>query len=129
MMRLFFVLLLFSFNSWGAVEWASLKKGQTYELSQSFKLAKYDGSTEFLEFKMGDRVELLEVLPLDIAFPVIAYIFKYQNCSSPEASTALEIIPVQGTSPVVEIGAQLESGCELTFYNETKDSFYSSIFE
>jgi len=71
---------------------------------------------------------LKEIMPLSMV-NVMLYIFDYKNCPGPAMKTDMEIIPVNGTSPVVEIGAQLEENCELNIYIENKDLMSTSLFE
>jgi hypothetical protein len=42
--------------------------------------------------------------------------------------TEMEIIPVKNTSPMVEVGAQLEN-CSLEIFIEKKDLMSASFFE
>ncbi|HXH73734.1 MAG TPA: hypothetical protein VNJ08_02125 [Bacteriovoracaceae bacterium] len=126
-MRLIFVLLLISFNAF-AIEWRDLEVLKTYQLSQNFQLPQTERSGSGMDFTKGEVVLLKEQLPLS-GFNVMLYIFKYIPCPGQDMQTDLEIIPVQGTSPVIEIGTQLEKGCELNVYIEVKDLFTKSFFE
>ena len=40
---------------------------------------------------------------------VVLFRFDYKNCPGSDMKTDMEIIPVKNTSPVVEVGAQLEN--------------------
>ena len=43
-------------------------------------------------------------------------------------ATDMIIIPVENSSPLVEVGAEV-SKCELVIYMETKDYYNKSLFE
>ncbi len=126
-MRLFFILLVISFNAL-AVDWTELEDGTEYKITQDFQLSQIERSGSKLEISRGDKVALKETVALT-AVSVMLYIFDYKNCPGPAMTTEMEIIPVQGTSPVVEIGAQLEEKCELHIYIENKDLMSNSLFE
>lgn len=127
-MRLFLVLFLISFSAL-ATSWENLQPGQDYKLTQSFELPIYR-SNSLMSFMKGEAVLLKEILPLAIpgGFNMALYIFDYKNCPGTEMETDLEIVPVQGTSPVVKPGVQLEA-CELKVYIEMKDFYSKSLFE
>lgn len=126
-MRLFFILLMVSFNAL-AVQWTELEDGTEYKITQNFQLSQLERSGSKLDISRGDSVELKETIPLSM-INVMLYIFDYKNCPGELMSTEMEIIPVLLTSPVVEIGAQLEKKCELHIYIETKDLMSKSLFE
>ncbi len=119
--------LVFSFNSF-ATDWDSLEIGSTYKLTQGFSLPQLERSGSSVEFMKGEEVELTDIIGLEM-IKVVLYELNYKNCPGSEMKTDMEIIPVQGTSPVVEIGAELEKGCKLQIFIEAKDTFSESIFE
>lgn len=119
--------LVLSFNSF-AGDWNSMEVGTTYKLTQGFSLPQLERSGSSMEFSKGDEVVLNDIIPLDM-INVMLYEFAYKNCPGAEMKTDMEIIPVQGTSPVVEIGAQFERNCKLQIFFETRDIYSESIFE
>jgi hypothetical protein len=125
-MRLFIGLLLISFNLL-ASDWSDLEEKQKYILTQSFQLPQLERSGSFMEFTAGDEVVLSEIIGLD-TINVVLFKFNYKKCPGPEMKTEMEIIPVKNTSPVVEVGAQLEN-CSLEIFIETKDLMTASFFE
>ena len=125
-MRLFIGLLLISFNLL-ASDWTDLEEKQKYILTQSFQLPQLERSGSFMEFTAGDEVVLSESIGLD-TINVVLFKFNYKKCPGPEMKTEMEIIPVKNTSPVVEVGAQLEN-CSLEIFIETKDLMRASFFE
>ncbi len=125
-MRLFIGLLLISFNLL-ASDWTDLEEKQKYILTQSFQLPQLERSGSFMEFTAGDEVVLSEIIGLD-TINVVLFKFNYKKCPGPEMKTEMEIIPVKNTSPVVEVGAQLEN-CSLEIFIETKDLMRASFFE
>lgn len=126
-MKAFLSLMLISFNVM-AMDWNEMDAGKTYSLTQGFSLKQNERSGSMLEIRKGQKLFLKEVMPLG-SVPVLAYIFDYKNCPGTAMTTEMEIIPVTGTKPVVEIGAQLDENCELTIYLETKDMISKSFFE
>jgi len=126
-MRLFLGLLLISFNVF-ATNWTDLEQGTHYKITQSFSLPQTERSHANLEFMKGQAVILKEIAPLE-AVQVTLFVFDYKNCPGPAMTTEMETIPVQATSPVIEIGAQLEKNCELNVYIENKDLMSKSIFQ
>jgi hypothetical protein len=125
-MRFLAILVLFSFNAF-AVDWSELEVGQNYTLKQSFALPQTERSGSLQDFMKGDVLALTDIVPLDM-INVIIYEFDYKKCPGPDLATEMEIIPVHGSSPVVEIGAQLEN-CTLSIYIETKDISSQSFIE
>ena len=125
-MRLFIGLLLISFNLL-ASDWSDLEEKQKYILTQSFQLPQLERSGSFMEFTVGDEAVLSEIIGLD-TINVVLFKFNYKKCPGPEMKTEMEIIPVKNTSPVVEVGAQLEN-CSLEIFIETKDLMTASFFE
>lgn len=126
-MRLFLILLVLSFNAL-AVEWTELEDGTQYKITQDFQLSQLERSGSKLDISRGDKVVLKETVALSM-INVMLYIFDYKNCPGEAMTTEMEIIPVLLTSPVVEIGAQLEEKCELHIYIENKDLMSTSLFE
>lgn len=111
-----------------AKTWNDLEFLTEYKLTQSFELPQIERSTSLLHFIAGDEFLLKEVTSLP-EIKVMVYTFKYKNCPGRAMNTTLEIIPVQATSSMVEVGAQLETNCELNVYVEAKDIFTTSFFE
>lgn len=112
-----------------ASSWDGLDTKTTYELSQSFQLPQTERSGSILELVKGQKFELKEILPLDIPGALLTlYIFDYSNCPGLQMKTEMELIPVNDTTPVVEVGALVEK-CELQIYLETKDLDSNSLFE
>jgi hypothetical protein len=126
-MRLFVGLLLISTQLF-AGSWHELEINKTYELNQGFQLPQKERSGALLDFLPGDQFTLKEITGLDM-INVVLFHFDYHNCPGPQMSAEMEIIPVQGTGPVVEIGAQLEPKCELQIFIESKDLMTKSMFQ
>ena len=124
-MRLFLIGIIISFNIF-AVNWTELEEGKAYKLSQSFQLPQIERSGSLFDIVKGDQVTLKEIMPLELSFPVMAYIFKYHNCPGTGMKTDMELVTVQNTG--VEVGAVLEK-CELSVYVETRDIDSKSLFE
>lgn len=126
-MRFLLLLVLISTQAF-ATDWYDLVEKTSYKITQSFELTQLERSGAKLEITKGEEVELNEVISLS-PVNVILYVFTYKNCPGPAMKTDMEIIAVQGTSPVIEIGAQLEEQCQLNVYIETRDLMSKSIFE
>jgi hypothetical protein len=126
-MRSLFILTLISFNAL-AVEWDSMIEGKEFKLTQSFSLKQNERSGSMLDVTRGEKFLLKEIVPLGTV-PVYLFLFHYKKCPGPAMTTEMEIITVHGTSPVVEIGAQLEENCELNIFLENKDFSSNSFFE
>lgn len=126
-MRLFLCFILLTFNAW-AVSWNDLEVSQDYKLTQSFQLPQLERSGSLLDISEGDRVTLSDIIPLDM-INVVLLQFDYKKCPGSAMKTDMEIIPVKNTSPVVEIGAQLETGCKLEIFIESRDFMSESFFE
>lgn len=125
-MKFFILLTLLSFKAL-AVGWTELEAGHNYKLTQNFQLPQLERSSSLLDFSKGDELTLNEVVPMDM-INVMLYEFNYKKCPGPDMKTDMEIIPVQGTTPMVEVGAQLEK-CTLSIYIETKDINSQSFIE
>ena len=125
-MRFLLFLVFFAFNAM-ATDWSELEIGQSYKLQQEFKLPQLERSGSLQDFMKGDELVLKDIVPLDMV-RVVIYEFDYKKCPGPEMKTEMEIIPVQETSPMVEIGAQLEN-CTLSIFIETKDISTKSFIE
>jgi hypothetical protein len=111
-----------------ATPWSELVEKHTYELKQNFQLPQLERSNSLLDFSAGEKFELLETThlgPLNVAI----FTFRYEACPGSQMKTDMEIIPVQGSFPVVEVGAQLETGCKLEIYLESRDIPRTSFFE
>ncbi len=120
-------IFLTSFAS--AATWTELEAGKSYRLGQSFQLPQNERSKAFLDFSKGQILPLREVVPLSIPGALLLlYIFDYPNCPGPELTTDMEIVPVSGSNPLVEVGAQIEE-CALSMYIEMKDQRSKSLFE
>jgi len=127
-MRLILSLMLLISTQAYAVEWNDLEIGETYNLSQSFSLPQVERSQSLIDLTAGEQFTVTDVVPLDM-INVVLYELNYHNCPGPEMKTEMEIIPVQGTSPVVEIGALLEKECNLQIFIETRDILSNSFFQ
>jgi hypothetical protein len=125
-MRFFLMLLLISLQT-QAAEWHQLIVDEKYELTQSFSLPQLERSGSFLDLEAGSKVELKEVIGLDM-IRVSLFRFDYLNCPGPAMKTAMEIIAVKDTFPIVEIGAQLQENCKLEIFIENRDLMTSSFF-
>lgn len=126
-MKAFLILMLISMNAF-AIDWNEMESGKTYTLKQNLSLKQNERSGSLLEIMKGEKLTLKEVIALG-SVPVLLYSFDYKNCPGPAITTDMEIIPVTGTNPVVEIGAELAENCELNIYLETKDMISVSTFE
>ena len=111
-----------------AISWMELKETNDYQINQAFELTQVERSSSKLSISKGEPVRLKEILNLS-NIRVMLFIFNYQNCPGSVMSTQMEIIPVQETTPMVEIGVQLEENCEFHFYLEAKDLMSKSVFE
>ena len=117
-MRLLIGLLLISFNAF-ATDWNDLEIDQKYTLQQSFQLPQIEKNKSLIDLMEGEAVVLKEIIGLDM-INVSLFKFEYKNCPGVEMKTDMEIIPVKNTSPVVEVGAELEQ-CMLEIFIENKD--------
>lgn len=126
-MRLFIGLFLLSFHVMSAT-WTDLEEDKTYQLNQEFTLPQTIRSGSLQHFMKGEKFKLKEMTSLG-SLRLMVYTFQYMNCPGKEMQTELEIIPVQGSNPMVEVGAQLKTDCELEVYVETRDLTYNSLFE
>ncbi len=125
-MRSLLVLFVVVFSSQVfASSWNDLEIGQDYTLSQELNL-KFKSNNDVFNIPSGTAVNLYDMLPLDM-INVVLYQFKLPKCPVNDFETEMEIIPVQETSPLVEIGAQVASNCLLEIFIETKDIYSSSI--
>ena len=126
-MRLFIGLALISFNLFAAT-WNDLEINTDYKINQSFQLPQRERGNSLLDIRSGEKFILKEVIGLDM-INVSLYRFTYKNCPGPAMKTDMEIIPVKNTTPVVEVGAQLELECMLEIFIENKDVLTESFFE
>jgi hypothetical protein len=126
-MRLFIGLMLVSFNLFAA-NWNELEEKTQYKLTQSFQLPQIERSGSLLDIMKVENFLLTEVTGLDM-INVSLFVFEYKNCPGRSMKTDMEIIPVNNTSPVVEIGAQVIEGCKLEIFIENKDLMTNSFFE
>jgi hypothetical protein len=125
-MRLLIGLLFYSFNLW-ATDWNDLEISTKYKLTQHFKLSQIERSGSELNLSKGEDFILKDIIALDM-INVSLYQFTYNNCPGVDLITELEIIPVEETYPVIEIGAQVEK-CVLEVFVESKDLMTKSFFE
>lgn len=126
-MKILLILLFISINGY-ASDWRDLEVLQTYKLKQDFQLPQKERSGSLLDFSKEEELVLKEKMALS-GIGVMLFIFKYVPCPGQEMETGMEIIPVQGTDPMIEIGAQLEAGCEFNVYVEIRDLFTKSFLE
>ncbi len=126
-MRLVLSLMLLS-SPLFASSWNDLEVSSQYKINQAFQLPQLERSKSLLDINVGDQVLLKEIVSLDM-INVALYRFEYKNCPGPAMKTDMEIIPVKNTTPVVEVGAQLELECMLEVFIENKDILTESFFE
>ena len=127
-MRYIFLFLFFAFSA-HAVSWMDLEVNQRYALTQTLDLKLKQTQNKTLSLIKGERFKLKDILPLELpGAPLVLYIFDYKKCNNVNLKTDLEIIPVEETSPLVEIGAEVEN-CEFKIYIELKDLSSNSIFK
>ncbi len=126
-MPLLLILSLVSFKVL-ATDWMDLVNGKAYKINQDFQLTQKERSGSKLDISKGDTAQLTKSVGLP-SIGIMLYIFDYKNCPGIAMTTEMEIIPVQETSPMIEIGAQLEENCELHIYIENKDLMSKSLFE
>ncbi len=125
-MRLFILLALISFPSF-AMNWFDMELGTEYILMQDMSLPQRERSGSMLEVSKGAKFVLKEVV--GITMGLMMFNLEYKNCPGPAMETEVEIIPVSGTSPVIEVGAMVAENCELWVYVEGKDFWTNSLFE
>jgi len=112
-----------------AARWSQLSIGETYSLIQNFQLTQFERSDSRIDFSKGEKFTLKDKTLLDIpGAPVDLFIFDYKKCPGKDMVTDLEIIPVKGSNPLVEVGAEVVE-CELYIYMERKDFLNKSLFE
>lgn len=126
-MPLIFLLGLISFSSW-AINWTDLVPGQQYNVNQHLPLTQLERSGSALEISFNEKVYLKKSVTLPGRRGQL-YQFNYNHCPGPDLVTKMEIIPVQKTSPMVKIGAQLDGNCELNIYVKNEDLMSKSLFE
>ena len=126
-MRLFIALMLVSFNLFATVEWNDIERQQDIKLTQSFQLKQKFGSHSMVEITKGSEFFVKDIIGLEMV-NVVLFQLEYKKCPGPDMATEMEIIPVNNTSPVVEIGAQLEN-CTLEIFIESRDLMSPSFFE
>lgn len=126
-MRLFIALMLVSFNLFATVEWNDIERQQDIKLTQSFQLKQKFGSQSLIDIKKGSEFFVKDIIGLEMV-NVVLFQLEYKKCPGPDMATEMEIIPVNNTSPVVEIGAQLEN-CTLEIFIESRDLMSPSFFE
>ena len=128
-MRSVLVLFILAFSSQVfAMSWNDIEEGQTYTLTQELKLVSNSPGRAALHIPAGTVLTKTEVLPLDMIM-VMLYKFNFSGCPEKDFETEMEIIPVVGTSPVVELGAQVAGNCVLEVFIETKDIYTNSILK
>jgi hypothetical protein len=119
---------IISFSAF-AGKWSQLSIGETYLLIQNFQLSQFERSNARIDFNKGEKFTLKDKTLLDIpGAPIDLFTFDYKNCPGKDMLTDLEIIPVKGSNPLVEVGAEVVE-CELFIYMERKDFFNKSLFE
>jgi hypothetical protein len=112
-----------------AARWSQLSIGETYSLIQNFQLSQFERSDSRIDFTKGEKFTLKDKTILEIpGTPVDLLTFDYKNCPGRDMVTDLEVIPVKGSNPLVEVGAEVVE-CELFIYMERKDFFNKSLFE
>ncbi|GEM_PF-6135080 len=109
-----------------AGNWNDLEIGQDYTLNQEIQLISNSPSNGQFHILAGTKLNLTDLIPLDM-ISVLLYQFSLPGCPGNDFETQMEIIPVQETSPLVEIGAQVASNCKLEIFIETKDIYSEAI--
>jgi hypothetical protein len=126
-MRSLLVLFVLVFSSQVfASSWNDLEIGEGYTLKQELTLVSNSPGQSQFHIPAGTKLVHSDLFPLDM-ISVMLYQFKLPNCPGNDFETQMEIIPVQETSPLVEIGAQVASNCLLEIFIETRDIYSSSI--
>ena len=125
-MRIFILLAAISFPAL-AMNWFDMESGTEYSLLQDFSLPQHERSASILEISKGEKFVLKEIIGLGMGLGL--FNFEYKSCPGPSMETEVELIPVKGTSPLVEIGAMLAENCEMWIYVELKDFWTTSLFE
>jgi hypothetical protein len=125
-MHLLWMLLIVPFQI-SAATWTDLSESTTYQLKQPFKLTQSERSTSLLELTSEDHFVFKKIGRASENLMVLS--FQYLNCPGSEMETAMEIIPVQETVPMVEVGAQIEEDCELKIFISDRDLHSNSIFK
>lgn len=127
-MRLFVLASLISFSALAA-NWSDLETGKSQKLTQSFQLKQFERSGSLIDFSEGEVLILKERLTMP--FPNASlelYIFNYPNCPGSDMRTDMDIVAVKDSSPVVEVGVQLDS-CLVNMLIESKNLSSKSLFE
>ena len=109
-MRLFILLALVSFPAF-ALNWFDMETDTEYTLQQNFSLLQTERSGSILEITKGEKFLLKEKLGMGMGLAL--FNFQYNNCPGPEMETEVEVIPVNGTSPLIEVGAMILMGFAL----------------
>jgi hypothetical protein len=107
--------------------WLNLQESKSYQLTQNIALPQSERSGSLLNFSQND-VFSLKALERS-SDNLLVYTFEQQICSGSQMRTSLEIIPVQETSPMIEIGAQFIEDCELKIFISDQDLHSTSIFK
>lgn len=127
-MRLFVLASLISFSALAA-NWGDLETGKSQKLTQSFQLKQFERSGSLIDFSEGEVLILKERLTMPFPdVPLELYIFNYPNCPGSDMRTDMDIVAVKDSSPVVEVGVQLDS-CLVNMLIESKNLSSKSIFE
>jgi hypothetical protein len=126
-MRLLLGLSLLTLNLQAAT-WNDLEVSRSYKINHQISLKQIERSGSIIEILPNEPFVLKEVIGLDM-INVVLYRLNYKNCPGADLKTEMEIIPVKKTTPVVEVGAQIEENCMLEIFLETKDLRTESLFE
>lgn len=119
------ILLSFSFSAF-AISWNDLVLGETYELNQEIILKSNSPGSALYHIPVGTKLTHSDLVPLDM-INVMLYKFDLPQCPGNEFKAEMEIVPVNGTTPVVEVGVDIAEGCQVEFFFETKDIYTTSI--
>lgn len=117
-MKFLLILILVSTYT-QASSWSELELNHHYKLKQTIDLSQIERSHSEINLMLGEEFVLKEITP-DM------FVFEYVNCPGKAMETEWEIIPVQGTFPVVEVATQLKL-CELNVSMRKDHS--QSLFE
>lgn len=118
---IFLVSLVFSTSIFAAnLEWYDLEMYGRYFLKQDIT---FDNG---ISFKAGEQFDMLDFIAGGV--PVAFFQMHQVNCQNADQTAEMILVDVPGENKNTVIGAQLEEGCNLGLYVETKDFFTESPF-
>ncbi|MFL5786387.1 MAG: hypothetical protein ACJ76H_17340 [Bacteriovoracaceae bacterium] len=125
-MRLFILLSLISVQAF-ALDWFDMDTDSEYTIQQNLSLHQKERSGSILEISKGEKFVLKDKVGMGMGLAL--FNFAYENCPGQQMETEVEEIFVDGTTPVIEVGAMVASGCELWVYVDLHDFWTKSLFE